>query len=350
MLVQAEPLTKAVARIFEGAGSNEAEAGCVARHLVDSNLCGHDSHGVIRVGRYVGFVKAGTLMPNVTPKVVVETPVSAVVDGGMGYGQVVGEFAMNLLGRKAKAATLGLVSIRNCGHLGRTGDWAEQLGAQGLISLHFMNTTGLGMMAVPFGGTDRRLSLNPVAICVPIPGRRSVLVDFTTSTVAEGKLAVARNKGEPVPLGTIVDSRGRPTTDPNDFYAGGALLPIAGHKGHGLNIAIDLLAGALSGGGCTRPGVTVMANTMTSIAIDPTPLVDAGAYVEEMIRYCDWVTGSPPAEPDAKVMLPGEVEHATRARRRREGVPLDDTTWGQITAAGESVGVTAAEIARLAGV
>jgi uncharacterized oxidoreductase len=281
---------------------------------------------------------------------VVDTGVLTVVDGDMGFGQVIAEETMERLAGKARQAGIALAAIRNVGHVGRLGDWAEQLAGHGLVSLHFLNTTGLGMMAMPFGGTDRRLSLNPMAIAVPLPGRPPLLLDFTTSVVAEGKLAVARNKGEQVAPGTIVDKHGRPTTDPNDFYAGGALLTIAGHKGHGLAVMIDILAGGLSGGGCTRPGETVLANPMTSIAIDPAQLGSADAFAAEVSRFADHVTASPPSRPGEPVRMPGDVEHETRAKRLAEGIPLDDESWRQIAEAGESVGVPRAESERLAGI
>jgi uncharacterized oxidoreductase len=216
------------------------------------------------------------------------------------------------------------------------------------VSLHFLNTTGLGMMAMPFGGSDRRLSLNPLSICVPVAGRHPILLDMTTTVVAEGKLAVARNKGESVAPGTIVDKSGRPTTDPKDFYDGGALLTIGGHKGFALNVMVDLLSGALSGGGCTKPGVSVLVNTMTSIALDPGPITDPVAYFQEIRRYGDWVTASPPAAPDGRVILPGDFEQETRTERQRNGIPIDQTTWQEIVAAGLSAGMTRETIDRLA--
>ena len=244
MPIEAQALERLVAAIFSAGGSAPDKASCVARHLVSSNLCGHDSHGVIRVSRYLAFVKAGEIRPDANMTVVFESDTAAIVDGNMGFGQVIGEQAIDLLAVKAKKSGMALTSIRNSGHLGRLGDWAERLAEHGLVSLHFLNTTGLGMMAVPYGGSDRRLSLNPLSICVPVAGRHPILLDMTSTVVAEGKLAVARNKGEAVAPGTIVDKAGRPTTDPNDFYDGGALLTIGGHKGFALNVMIDLLSGA----------------------------------------------------------------------------------------------------------
>jgi hydroxycarboxylate dehydrogenase B len=347
MRIGAAELERMVGRIFEAAGCAAGEAACVARHLVDSNLCGHDSHGVIRVPRYVGFVRAGTVVPGAVPEVVAEGPGFLVLDGGMGFGQVVGEVAMTRLAPKAKAQGIALAGVRNVGHLGRLGDWAEQLAREGLVSLHFLNTTGKGMAAVPFGGSDRRLSLNPLSIAAPLPGRPPLLLDMTTTVVAEGKLAVARNKGEQVAPGTIVDRHGNPTTDPVDFYDGGALLPIAGHKGSGLNVMVDVLAGALSGGGCTRPGVDVLVNTMASIAIEPALIGDPEWLAAEVARYAGHVKASPPRLPGGEVLLPGEVEHRTRAERGRNGIPLDETTRAQLIEAAESVGLSREAVAPL---
>ncbi len=348
MRIQSEALQRAIGRIFAAAGCAEEEADCVARHLVDSNLCGHDSHGVIRVPRYLAFMREGKLKPGQNMTVVFESDTVAVIDGNLGFGQVIGEQAMDLLAAKAKKSGLAMATIRNSGHAGRLGDWAERLAGHGLVSLHFLNTTGLGMLGMPFGGSDRRLSLCPLSICFPVEGRHPILLDFTSTVVAEGKLAVARNKGVQVAPGTIVDKDGNATTDPNDFYDGGALLTIGGHKGFALNVLIDLLAGALSGGGCTAPGTQVLINTFTSIAIDPAPFTDHDAYVAEIKRYADWVTGSPPAAPDGRVMMPGDPEFETRAQRQRDGISLDDATWSQIVEAGVSVGLAAADVEDMA--
>jgi len=340
MLAQMTPLTDFTARIFVAAGCGQREANCVARNLVDANLCGHDSHGVIRIMQYVGYMQEGTVRAGEEIKIVCETDTALVVDGNLGMGQVICEQTMDRVARKAKKHGLAIGSIRNTGHMGRLGYWAEQLARDDLISLHFLNTTGLGMLAVPFGGTDRRLSLCAVAACVPCETRPPLLLDFTTTVVAEGKLRVARNQGVQVPPGTIVDKSGQPTTDPNDFYDGGALLPIASHKGHGLNMIADILSGALSGGGCTAPGKDFLQNTMTCIAIDPAPLVDRKAYFAEIQRYCAWVTDSPPSKPGHDVLAPGDVEHRTRQEREHSGIPIDETTWGQITELAVSLGLS----------
>jgi hypothetical protein len=228
--VAAARLTELVSAIMRRAGCGEQEADTVARRLVDSNLVGHDSHGVLRVGKYLEWMREGWLLANQTPTIAFESEAIAIVDGNRGFGQVVGEFAGRLGIAKAGRIGIALVGLRNCGHLGRVGDWAELAAEAGQVSLHFLNTSGAQRVA-PFGGSDRRLSTNPITIGVPIAGGDPIIVDMTTSMAAEGKLMVALNRGESVPEGWIIDKHGRPTTRPQDFYDGGALLTVGAHKG-----------------------------------------------------------------------------------------------------------------------
>src|SRR6476620_6869184 len=219
--LQPAKLVALVTATMQRAGSSADEAATIARRLVDANCVGHDSHGVIRVGNYREWVREGWLKPNQPPSIVFESDAIAIVAGNRGFGQVIGEFATRLGIAKAARTGIAMIGLRNCGHLGRVGDWAEMAAVAGQVSLHFLNTSGAQRVA-PFGGSDRRLSTNPITVGVPIAGRDPVILDITTSTVAEGKLMVAMNKGEQVPPGWIVDRDGRPTTDPRDFYDGGA--------------------------------------------------------------------------------------------------------------------------------
>ncbi|HVF64139.1 MAG TPA: malate/lactate/ureidoglycolate dehydrogenase [Casimicrobiaceae bacterium] len=336
--MSAERLVSFVADVMNAAGCARSEAATVAARLVDANLVGHDSHGVLRVSKYLDWVREGFLKPNRRPDVVFENDALAIVDGNRGFGQVMGEFAGMLGAQKAAASGIALVGLRNCGHLGRLGDWAELAAGMGQASLHFLNTSGAQRVA-PFGGSDRRLSTNPLCIGIPQAGREPVILDITTSTVAEGKLMVAMNKGEAVPAGWIVDAKGAPTTDPKDFYAGGALLTIGAHKGSGLSIVTDLLAGALTRGKSSDPEDTVIRNNMLSIYIAPAIYDPEGEALREVRRFVDWVKASPPQEPGQPVLAPGDLERATREKRSREGVPLDPTTIADLAQAAQSVGI-----------
>jgi uncharacterized oxidoreductase len=241
---------------------------------------------------------------------------------------------------------IALVGLRNCGHLGRVGDWAELAAAAGQVSLHFLNTSS-GLRVAPFGGSDRRLSTNPITIGIPVAGGDPVIMDMTTSMVAEGKLMVALNRGEPVPEGWIIDQHGRPTTDPKDFYAGGALLTVGGHKGSGLSIVTDLLAGAISTGKSSDPADEVLRNNMLSIYIAPDVYDAQGSVAAEVARFLAWVKASPPLHAGAPVLLPGEIERRTRAERTAKGIPVDEKTWSDLLAAAASVGIASDRAAAL---
>lgn len=341
-------LIEVTAAIMHAAGSQHAEAQAIARRLVDSNLLGHDSHGVIRVAKYCEWVRAGWLVPNRAPSVAFESASLAIVDGNRGFGQVVGEFAGRLGIAKAARAGIAMIGLRNCGHLGRLGDWAELAADAGQVSLHFLNTSG-GRRVAPFGGTDRRLSTNPVCIGVPVAGSEPVILDMTTSMVAEGKLMVAHNRREQVPDGWIIDRDGRPTTDTSDFYDGGALLTVGGHKGSGLSIIVDLLAGAVTTGRSSDPTDDVLRNNMLSIYIAPSVYDRDGYVLREAHRLVEWVKGSPPAKPDERVLVPGEIERRTRDARRAHGIPVDEQTLQDIVAAAQSVGIDHARVMAMLG-
>ena len=344
--VAAPRLVELVTKIMHAAGCNAVEAATIARRLVDSNLVGHDSHGVLRVGKYLEWMRSGWLKANQAPTIVFESDAIAIVDGNRGFGQVVGEFAGSLGTTKAAKTGIAMIGLRNCGHLGRVGDWAELAAAAGQVSLHFLNTSN-GLRVAPFGGGDRRFSTNPITIGVPVAGSDPVIMDMTTSMVAEGKLMVAVNRGERVPEGWIIDKEGRPTTEPKDFYDGGALLTVGGHKGSGLSIVTDLLAGAISTGKSSDPADSVLRNNMLSIYIAPNVYDGEGTVAREAARFVAWVKASPPLKPDTPVLLPGEVERKTRAERTAHGVPIDDKTHADLLAAAASVGISQASAAAM---
>ena len=337
-LVAAPKLADLVAAIMHGAGCSPEEAKTVARRLVDSNLVGHDSHGVLRVARYLEWMRGGTLKPNTAPTIVFESDTIAIIDANRGFGQVIGEFAAELGIAKAGERGIAMIGLTNCGHLGRVGDWADMAAAAGQVSLHFLNTSGAQRVA-PFGGRDRRLSTNPISVGVPVAGGDPVILDVTTSTVAEGKLMVAMNKGERVPEGWIIDRNGAPTTDPKDFYDGGALLTVGAHKGSGLSMITDLLAGAVSTGRSSDPDDPILRNNMLSIYIAPNVYDPDGGVLREARRFVDFVKASPPAREGEAVLAPGDVERRNRASRLAQGVPIDDKTWADLIAAAASVGI-----------
>jgi uncharacterized oxidoreductase len=336
-----EPLQRLVASIFARAGCDAAEAECVARHLVRANLVGHDSHGVIRVPAYLKWLREGKLVANARPEVVFESEAVAVVDGGSGFGQSAGEFAVRLGVAKAEAQGVAVVALRNSGHLGRVGDWPEMAAEAGMVSLHFVSTSGFGLLVAPHGGTDRRLSANPIAAGVPVEGGRPIILDISTCSIAEGKVRVAFNRGEAVPEGCVIDAGGNPTTEPAVFYADppGSILPFGGHKGYGLSVITEVLAGAFTGNGCGDPSTPTVSSGMLSVMLDPGRIPRSMPFGAEVRRFVAFVKAARPATPGGSVLMPGEVEDRTLERRLREGIPLEDVTRGQLLECARSLGV-----------
>jgi uncharacterized oxidoreductase len=346
---QHDRLRAFTAAIFQAAGCQPSEAECIARHLVEANLVGHDSHGVIRVPSYVQWLKDGRVRAGQTLHIVFENDAIAVVDGQFGFGQSIGEQAMRLGIDKAAQHGVAVIALRNSGHLGRIGDWAAQVAAAGKLSLHFVNTTGAGILVAPHGGINRRLSANPIAAGVPVPNGPPLILDMSACTLAEGKIRVALNKGVPVPENCIIDAQGRPTTDPRVFYGDppGAILSIAGHKGYGLGVLCEVLAGALTGGGCSNPAnANRVANSMLSIVLDVARFQSEGAFHAEIERFVAWVKSSAKATPDGEILMPGEIEERTRGQRLRDGIDLDATTWSQIVDTARGLGLAEVHVTR----
>lgn len=342
--VAAEQLRAFAARIFRAAGSDDGEAAIVGDHLVDANLAGHDSHGVIRIPKYIDWHARGMVLANRHATVVRESPSHAVVDGGFGFGQVVAREALDLAIAKARSVGTCTVALRNAGHLGRVGAWAEQAAAAGFVSVHFVNTSGFGLLVAPFGGSDRRLSANPIAAGAPRRDGPPLVLDMSTSAIAEGKIQVARIRGETLPPGCTIDAQGRPNRDPAVFYGPpeGALLPVGGHKGYGLSVFCEILSGGLSGGQTTHPKNATagrLVNNMFSMVIDPDAFCGDEFYANEVERFVAWVTGSPPIEAGGEVLMPGDVERRTRETRRRDGIPLEIVTRRAIAECARTLGV-----------
>jgi len=341
MTIASARLHTIIAGIFHAAGCSAAEAARIAEHLVEANLVGHDSHGVIRTGPYVRWLKAGQVLADRRIRIAFENEAIAVVDGQFGFGQTVGLQAMELGIAKAAKHGVAVVALRNAGHLGRIGAWPLMAAQAGKLSLHFVNTSGAGILVAPFGGINRRLSANPIAAGIPRAGRPPILLDMSACTIAEGKIKVALNRGVSVPENCIIDSAGRPTTDPQAFYANppGAILPIAGHKGYGLAVMCEVLAGALTGGGCSNPeNAGRLANGMLSIILDPSFFQSDAAFAAEIERFIEWVKSSETVSADGEILMPGDIEERTRVSRLRDGIDLDTTTWSQIVETAKSVG------------
>ncbi len=344
VVVQHPRLRELAAEILRADGAADAEARITADHLVDANLSGHDSHGVGMLPQYVRAIRAGSVDPRAHAAIEDRGGAVLAADGRRGLGQVVAREAVAAAMERARATGVALVALRNASHVGRVGTYGEQAAAEGFLSVHFVNVVGHPPLVAPFRGTDARFSTNP--FCATLPrggGRPPIVLDFATSTVALGKTRVALNRGERMDPGVLIDAQGRPTDDPAVMWREprGAILPIGLHKGYGLALMCELLAGVLTGGG-TASTVPYEAdritNNMLSFVVDPGRLPGAAALEREITAAIDHVKASPPADPALPVLVAGEPELASRARRMAEGVPVDGTTWEELQAAARAVG------------
>lgn len=346
----ASALRRTVHTICSAAGSNDKEATLVAEQLVEANLRGHDSHGIGMLPAYIQNVRKGSLQPNQHIKVLADRGPILSIDGQMGYGQTIGTEAIALGMERALETGMALVALRNSHHLGRIGTWAEQCLAANLVSIHFVNVIGSPPRVAPYGGSDARFGTNPFCVGIPAGEDEPIVLDLATSRIAMGKARVAKNKGEEVPDGCLIDHQGYPTRNPRVVFDPpiGALLPFGDHKGSGLALVCELLASALNGGITIPPGrprPSAIVNNMLSIIIDPAALGPAAAFREEVERVKEWVKSSPPAPGVKSVMVAGEPERLTRARRLAEGIYVDAETWREIVEAAASVGVKPNELA-----
>jgi hydroxycarboxylate dehydrogenase B len=348
--IAAEKMSAFVSDIFAKAGTSRAEADRIGKYLVVANLTGHDSHGVQRVPRYLQWLAEGVFIADRVVKIVTETPVYAVVDGLHGFGQTVAPQAVDIGIAKCRAMGLSMVALRNAGHIGRVGDYAEMAAAAGLVSVHFVNAFGSSLVA-PFGGVDRRFSTAPYCVGVPRPGEPPLILDFATSIVAEGKVLNASFGGKKLPAEALVTSKGQMTNDPHALYGeytpsgprdyrkgDGAIRAFGDHKGSGLALMCELLGGSLTGNGATEEGKR-FANGMLSFYVDPVRIDPDGFFPVDVAKYTKHVKSSRPVTPGDEILVPGEPELRMRAERSKNGLPLPDDTWAAICTAAKSVGL-----------
>jgi hydroxycarboxylate dehydrogenase B len=331
----AETLTQFAGELFDAAGVPRDEADRVARSLVDANLCGHDSHGVIRIVQYVDAIRDGRLKPGAAFTVVKETAGILVVDGGWGLGQVQAHRLLDRLVPRAQALGLAAGTLKHCGHIGRLGEYAEAAAKHKMAFLASVNNHGFGRGVAPPGGKEARIGTNPLCLGVPTEGD-PVFLDIGTSVVAEGKVRVAYNKGQQVPQGWLLDPNGKPTTNPGVLYKEprGSILPLGGnqaYKGFGIGLLLDMLVGGFSGAPCSSPGrPNLSANAVLFLLFDIDQFAGARHFLEEVSGLSQSVRSCPKAEGTQEILLPGDPERRSRAQRLKEGIPLDEGTWGQL--------------------
>ena len=255
MIIDHARLRALANRIVAAGGSSPAEAAIVAEHLVEANLRGHDSHGVGMLVAYVRDLEAGTLKVNQTPEIVSDTGTISVWDARAGYGQVIARQAVEWAIGAARQHGVAVNGLRNAHHIGRVGTYGEIAARAGMVALHFVNVASGPPPVAPFRGREGQVPDQSGLHRHPgTANNEPILLDFATSRVAMGKVRVAHNAGKPMLDGALLDHAGKPTTDPSVMYSEprGVVLPFGEHKGSGLALVCELLAGAIVG----SPSVT----------------------------------------------------------------------------------------------
>ena len=321
-------------------GARTEQATVVARHLVEGNLAGLESHGVMRLRQYFDAVQAKQIDPAVLPTIESETAGTAVVDAHGGWGAPAAYLAVDLAERKARDVGVAAISLKNSAHIGRSGSYVLRLAQRGLVGQLYCGLGGTAAFVVPWGGREARFGTNPIAIAIP-SGTDPVVVDMATSATAEGKVQFYRNSNRSMTEGLVIDAEGRPSTDPNVVYQGGGILPfggVNGHKGYCLAVMADLLGGALSGSHVGIPSGSFR-NHFLLTAINPDALGGGEAMRNIVDEYSQWLKSSRTQPGFSEVMMPGEPESRSAAARMHDGIPLDSSTVHLLNELADEIGV-----------
>ncbi|MBI5877425.1 MAG: Ldh family oxidoreductase [Chloroflexi bacterium] len=339
--IQADALRDFVAQLFARAGIPEADAALVADSLIEADLRGVHSHGVMLIPGYIANIRAGRVNKQPKPSIVRETPSGVLMDGDNGMGQVIARQAMAKAIEKAKQSGVGVASVFHSTHYAAGAYWGLMAAEQNMIGIVL---TSAGSIIAPFGGRTRMFGTNPWTITVPAKTEYPVVLDMATSVLAGGKLAWAAVRGDPVPPGLALDSEDRPTTNPEHGLAG-RLLPFGGYKGYGLMVMVDMLATLLSGAAI---GPEVMTNVRGGQdqnighyfqAIDVSAFIAVDDFKARVDDYTRMVRASELEAGSSQVLMPGEREFRLADQRRKDGIPMPVTMLAQLEKLAKDLGV-----------
>jgi LDH2 family malate/lactate/ureidoglycolate dehydrogenase len=338
--IPAEALALFVAAVFADAGCPEAEAAEIAQCLVQTNLWGIDSHGVIRVPEYLARFRSGAM--NTTPDIKTATSNGAleVLDADNGAGYVAGRVAMARAIELARRSAIAGVGIINSNHCGATALYARMAAEEGMVGIAMTNVAP--NMVMP-GVSKPITGNNPIAVAIPTFGEFPFVLDISLSAVAGGKLLVAARKGEKIPLGWATDKEGQPTTDAQAGFDG-YLLPMGGHKGFGLSLMVDLLCGVITGGAFQNQIKSMYRypddpsrTAHLMLVMNPLVLMNKEQLKNRAAEFVKTLKQTPAVHGGAEILLPGEIEYRTERVRRRDGIPLPAAVFEELTRIGNEI-------------
>lgn len=346
-IVSAEVLRKIETELFSKMGFTPEGAAVVADSLVESDLRGVNSHGVIRVPVYIARLQHKVVFPDGAAEIIKDFGAIAVMDGHDTFGQVCGAKAMKLAIEKAKQYGIGCVGVINSHHYGAAAYYTEMAARENMVGFSTTNATPL---MTPPGGAAKMVGNNPISIAFPAGDRPPVILDMACSAVAHGKIQLAYKKGQSIPLGWATDAEGSPTTDSEKAMTG-FLCPVGGHKGFGLAVIMDLLTGPLLNGHCGGEitGLTGCYERPQGCghffaAIDVSKFTALDQYAQNMKEYISYIKSCPTVSDDAAVYMPGEIEHNLKRQRLREGIPLPRSVVEDLVKTCRKLGVDTQEL------
>lgn len=354
--ITSKQLTLISQKLLKAAGASDEEAEVVTKFLVNANLAGVDSHGVApNLVIYLQGIRGGTIKPRAKIEVRADSPSTALIDGNWGFGQMACSKAMEIAIDKAGRTGVGAVGVFNCNHIGRLAEYAQMAVDNGMIGFI---TANCEPYVAPFGGRTPVLGTNPLSYAIPSGREKALVVDYATSAAAEGKVRAVLLKGEQLPSGWIVDSHGRPSTNPADLYEpplpperiklAGALLPFGGYKGYGLGLVVDMLAGVLTGAGSSQDMTSGwLTNGVFMMALKIDNFVPLEQFRDQADKLVKSVKNSPKAEGVKEILIPGEPETNERERRLKEGIPISEKAWQPLMQACKEHGVDVESIMRV---
>lgn len=340
----AEQLAIIIKKIMLAAGADKRNVERLAEALISAHLSGIDTHGIWHLQGYVDLIKSGQIIPTAWPEIVCETENSALVKGNFTFGHATAKFAMEIAIKKAKKNNMSIVSGVQVFHTGRLGEYVEMAADKNMIS--FMFSGGFAEeepAAMPYGGAKRVLHTNPMAMGFPAGDEPPMISDFATTAISGVKIHLAKEKNENLPPNCIVDKEGKPTCNPDDFYAGGGHVPFGGHKGYAFMLANEFLgrifANADSYVDKNLCGPICRHSGFTMIVFRPDIFIeykDYSHYMDDMIRR---IKAVPPAPGFKEVLIPGDIERKIRKERLENGIPITDSVWNATLKLAKTLGI-----------
>jgi LDH2 family malate/lactate/ureidoglycolate dehydrogenase len=329
-MTRADPkrLTDLASAVLEAEGVPPDDARLVAGCLVEAELWGHPSHGLLRLSWYVARIRTGVVDPAAKAEMVVDRGAVAVLDGREGLGHVLTAHAATEAVRRAREHGVGVVAVRNSNHFGMAAHFTRMIAEQSCVGI--VTTNGSPAMA-PWGGRAKAVGANPWSIAAPAGKHGVTVMDVANVNAARGKIYAARERGGSIPQGWALDAEGRPTTDPAAAIEG-VILPMAGHKGYAISFMMDVLSGVLTGSsfatGVSGPQQAERRSGSGHLvlAIDVAAVADPGSFGERMEALIAEMKAVPLAEGSEEIFFPGELEDRSRDRTEREGIELPDKT------------------------